>query len=177
MESEKKSKQHLDAKDAMAAILGGCNGISTKHARRRVDWIMSSGTEEQRNALQEAMDEWDRRAPPSFGPADAETKIRVLRMVGHLMAKKHRQKGEKPPCDDPLARSKMLRIAGVIFSKKKVERVFVPLVADYITEMDEARAEGWLKIAVVKVVWWYRFAQACGLDVLFLWAGKLTKLL
>lgn len=180
MESEKKSKQHLDAKDAMAAVLGGCNGVSDKHARRRIDWILSVGTEKQRKALETALQDIERKAPPGFEKEDAETKRRVLRMLGRLMALKFRRAGKKPPCDDPIARSKMLLIASVFFTKKKIERVFIPLVADYVTELEEAQAEGWLKVLCVKVVWWYRFCKACGLDVVIAGlalAGKIAKLL
>jgi hypothetical protein len=70
----------------------------------------------------------------------------------------------------------MLRIARVFFSSKKVDRVFTPLVSDYIQELDEASQEGAVKMVCVKFAWWYRFAKACGLDALLLVLDIATKL-
>ena len=174
-----KTNEHLDAKDAMAAILAGCNGISDKQARRRVYWIMASGTDEQRKSLEDAMDGIQRHAPPGYGRADPETQRRMLRMMGRLIAKRYRRRGKRPPCDDPIARSKMLRIARFFFSPQKVDREFVPFVGHYIEELDEARAAGPLKVFIVKLGWWCAFAQHCGFDkwlALLDLAGKIVKL-
>lgn len=163
METDKKSKQ-LDPKDAMAAILAGCNGISKKQARRRVDWMIASGTDEQRDCLQSAMDEMESKLPTIFHEADIAVKLRALELAGRMLAKKHRKLGKKPPCDDPIGRSKMLRIASVFYSKKKIDGTFVPLVSHYVTDLEEARGEGLVKVLLVKIEWWGHFAKACSFD-------------
>lgn len=163
----------------MAAILAGCNGISEKQARRRVDWIIASGTDEQRNKLEKAMDALQRTVPAQYMKADPETQRRILRLMGKMLAKKHRKMGIRPPCDDPVGRSKMLLIAQFLYSPKKIDRVFVPLVGHYIEELEEARGQGLLRVALVKIEWWYHFGKACGFDkwlAILELAGKIVKL-
>jgi len=69
----------------------------------------------------------------------------------------------------------MLRIACLLFPKRKVVRVFLPLISDYEREFAAARREGALKGAVTAVEWWWRFVKACGFDVLIHLAGGIVK--
>lgn len=162
-----------DAKEAIAALLSGCTGTTQKEARRRLDWFVAAGSDDQRKQLAEALTALQKVMPKT---TDLYAQHIALRYVGRFLAFSRYLRGRGRLLFARRAPGQcMLRIASIFFSKKKVERVFMPLVADYLQELDEAQQESFLKVLLVKSAWWYRFAKACGLDVVLDLAGRIVK--
>jgi hypothetical protein len=75
-----------------------------------------------------------------------------------------------------VGKSKLLKVARIIFSKRVVVQRFVPILSDYYIEYDEARRESRFKAFLVRVEYYYRFAEACGLNALLSVSDKLLKI-
>lgn len=72
---------------------------------------------------------------------------------------------------------RMLDIASSIFSNKKIDQVFKPLVDDYRIELQEAVESGSkLKILAVKTTHRLAFCKACGLDKILDWIERIIKI-
>jgi hypothetical protein len=161
--------QHDAAKEVIAALLAAdLDGISAKEVRCRIEKVITGDIAKDRELVEKVVQDIEKLT------SDPEVRRLVLRWAGkwstllRWLNRRGRGLFKKP---EPGQR--MLAIASLLFSKKKVERVFAPLVADYLHELAEVRADGWLKVAGVKVAWWYRFGKACGLDVVLALAGKI----
>jgi hypothetical protein len=74
-----------------------------------------------------------------------------------------KRSGPRRPARPPGARI-MLRVARVLFTRKKMSRVVAPIVGDYRYEYEEARKSGRLKRVHVIAIHWWGFLRACGLD-------------
>jgi hypothetical protein len=170
--SNNKDEQN-DELDAMAALISGVTRTSQQEARRRLDWFRNSCSENQRVVLEKALSQLKKVVAAQKNP---EHRHAALHLVGRLLALKAAFRAWAMRLSiRPTTGKCMLKIASLIFSKKKVERVFTPLVADYVSELEEVRDEGALKIIFVKLAWWYRFWKACGFDIWLALAGKIIK--
>lgn len=164
--SDLQEQDHFDEKDAIATIVMITGGMSEQEARNRLEMTLKEGSAAQRRELEHVLLEL-RSALGKFPDTKQKRKAVVL------AAKMATTGGRWFPHTAP--GSLMLGIAHLLFSRRKVARVFGPLVADYRLELSNACREGAFKVICVKLQYWYAFSKACGLDVALDLLGKIMK--
>jgi len=164
--SDLQKQDHFDEKDAMTTIVMIAGGVSEQEARNRLETTLKEGSDAQRQELEHTL--LQLRTVLGRFPNTRQKRQAVV-----LAAKMATAGGRWFHRGAP--GSLMLGIARLLFSRRKVVRVFRPLVADYRLELALAWREGTLKAVCVKVQYWYAFSKACGLDATLDLLGKIMK--
>lgn len=160
--------ERKQAKDFVVQLISRDVGIPAEKVAAALDKIESTGSARERESLTSLLNV-TRKALSRSAAAGAPSLVvlhytlRLLRFVDRIkkMCSFSRADGPRLPG------STMLCIASVFFSKKRMERTFEPIVADYRTEFFEALEESWLKAQFVRLRYWWAFTNACGLHAGF----------
>ena len=162
--------QHGDEykeEDAIVTLIAAAAGAKESDVRRVLDHISKHGTQRERDAVNDKIGDITNRLSPLWkSKYNSEARRAIIRLGARVMALNRVITFRtlrfwlfsRPPGDA------MLSIARLFFSEHKIDRVFKPIVADYLEEYQHAQKEGNWKLAVVRTQHWYGFLKACGLD-------------
>ena len=177
METEKQQVLRVadtfDELDALTTIVSCVSDMSEANAKAFIQHRLDVGDAEEKAAIQEYLDDLKSSLPVRFLPASVKREA-FRRAILSIKNKQAQQAALQSVRGSPGCL--MLGIASAVFSKKKVERVFTPLVADYRMELAEAIAEGRFEAIKVKIEYWIAFWKACGLDKFLELLHKIMKL-
>jgi hypothetical protein len=150
--------KEYDEKDAVASVLSVRFAVPERVARRYVDRVMSSGSEEKRRTMQGWLD----KIRPGLADMEASKRRRYIRRLAWRFIIRRCVRAALVAPFSALPGTAMLTIAAFLYAHDRLEQTFKPLVADYQYELRLARREGRLKAFFVRIEYWWRFGQACG---------------